>query len=232
MIFASCGSESFAKSLETLKHEAIQLGIFRKVVINSINNDTDFINKHWHFISTHPRGFGYWIWKSYYILKSLENECDENEGLLYMDAGCTFGSSATTKIPEWIKMADNHPGKILAFRLTHPEFKFNKKDTIHAIFPNVDEKSMQMVGGINIFINTHKTREFVKEWHEWCIKDHYQYVTDVPSIIPNHPNFYEHRHDQAIFSLLVKKYNILNIADETYPINADNAINASRRLLS
>ena len=37
--------------------------------------------------------------------------------------------------------------------------------------------------------------------------DHF-YITDVSSQEPNHEEFKEHRHDQSIFSLLTKKYNI------------------------
>jgi hypothetical protein len=36
----------------------------------------------------------------------------------------------------------------------------------------------------------------------------YHNVDDTPSIIPNCPNFHQHRHDQSLFSLLVKKNNL------------------------
>ena len=38
----------------------------------------------------------------------------------------------------------------------------------------------------------------------------YHNIDDTPSIIPNYPNFKEHRHDQSIFSLLTKKYNLFS----------------------
>jgi hypothetical protein len=44
------------------------------------------------------------------------------------------------------------------------------------------------------------------------------YVDDSPSILPNLLVFEEHRHDQAIFSLLAKKYDITTIPDETWNV--------------
>ena len=33
-------------------------------------------------------------------------------------------------------------------------------------------------------------------------------ITDRPSIVPNNPDFIDHRHDQSLLSVLVDKYNI------------------------
>jgi hypothetical protein len=38
----------------------------------------------------------------------------------------------------------------------------------------------------------------------------YHLIDDSPSIIPNHPSFREHRHDQSIFNMFVKKLNLHN----------------------
>jgi hypothetical protein len=80
-----------------------------------------------------------------------------------------------------------------------------------------DINELQHVGGINFFKNTPNTIDLVKEWQQICSEDNYHYIDDSPSVKPNHNIFKEHRHDQSIFSLLVKKYNhfcVLN--DETY----------------
>ena len=40
--------------------------------------------------------------------------------------------------------------------------------------------------------------------------NNYNLIDDSPSIATNYNTFREHRHDQSIFSLLVKKYNLIN----------------------
>ena len=46
------------------------------------------------------------------------------------------------------------------------------------------------------------TTEFLTDWYS--IACNYHFVDDSPSIHPNDPSFREHRHDQSIFSLLIK----------------------------
>jgi hypothetical protein len=53
-----------------------------------------------------------------------------------------------------------------------------------------------------------KTRNLVNEWYE--LSCDYHNINDDPSILPNSQWFKEHRHDQSIFSLLTKKYNLFS----------------------
>ena len=53
-----------------------------------------------------------------------------------------------------------------------------------------------------------ETVDLVNEWYN--ISCNYHMIDDTPSIIPNVGSFKEHRHDQSIFSLLTKKYNIFS----------------------
>jgi hypothetical protein len=58
------------------------------------------------------------------------------------------------------------------------------------------------------FLVCNETRVLVNEWYE--ISSDYHNIDDSESIIPNFECFLEHRHDQSIFSLLTKKYNIFS----------------------
>jgi len=84
-------------------------------------------------------------------------------------------------------------------------------DTILAVHA-LDGKYMdrrQRNGGTNMFLVCDKTRELVNRWYEFCCD--YHLIDDSPSVVPNLPEFIEHRHDQAVFSLLTKKCNYLVI---------------------
>jgi hypothetical protein len=54
---------------------------------------------------------------------------------------------------------------------------------------------------------------FIDEWLTYS--EDYRLITDSPNEcgLNNYPEFYDHRHDQSILSLLGRKYNIKNIPD-------------------
>ena len=66
--------------------------------------------------------------------------------------------------------------------------------------------TQQRQGGTNMFLICKKTRNFVKEWYN--IACNYHLLNNSPSKNKNLNCFKEHRHDQSIFSLLSKKYNL------------------------
>jgi len=230
MIFTSFGCNKYEKAIDRITREAQNTNLFRKICTHKFFSlqfmirHCMFVIKHWTFILNNPRGFGYWIWKPYIILHTLEHECNENEALLYLDAGCSFGAFASTKIPELFENTTN----ILGYQLPHMEYQYTKRDTIEEIYPEVDIYSGQTMGGVILLINTHETRRFVKEWYNYAIKDNYRYINDV-SLLPNYEGFIDHRHDQSIFSLLVKKYNIMTVPDDTYHEDTLFYIKASRK---
>ena len=63
---------------------------------------------------------------------------------------------------------------------------------------------------------TNTTVSFAREWLHYAQQKHL--IDDSPSVLPNAPGFEEHRHDQAIYSLLVYKYGLqLVLEDQTDP---------------
>jgi hypothetical protein len=52
------------------------------------------------------------------------------------------------------------------------------------------------------------TRQFVAEWLKWCLFEGGRLIDDSPSRAPNHPEFQEHRHDQAILTTLAYREGI------------------------
>ena len=62
-----------------------------------------------------------------------------------------------------------------------------------------------------VFYVNDKTRQLVNEWYK--ISSIYHLIDDSESVSKNNPSFRQHRHDQSIFSLLTKKYNIFSKKD-------------------
>jgi hypothetical protein len=60
--------------------------------------------------------------------------------------------------------------------------------------------------GANLIKVCDKTRKLVDEWYKLC--NDYHLINDAESINHNIDKFKEHRHDQSVYCLLTKKYNI------------------------
>lgn len=156
------------------------------------------------------RGAGYWLWKPYFINRAI-GHCQDGDILIYSDSGV-----------EWISpvfnIIDAMDQDIFLFSNGHQHVHWCKMDVLEAInrldiqqtdcgtFYGEDYQKFQQVQASVIFFKVNqKTRDFVKEWLLWCQMP--GFIDDSPSKLSNHPEFAEHRHDQAILTCLQIKYN-------------------------
>ncbi len=156
------------------------------------------------------RGSGYWLWKPYFILKTL-TKIEEGDFLFYMDSGVIFLGKPET----YIKKLNSAKKDILLFDNCPNRF-YVKKDVY--VIMNMDEKyrdETHIDAGLGIIIrNTKESRKFISEWLTYCTDE--RLITDIPSIHGEFPDFKDHRHDQAILSMLYHKHpsEILLIGDD------------------
>lgn len=137
-----------------------------------------------------PRGSGYWLWKPYIILDTLQRMI-EGEILVYADAGVEFVAPVRHII-------DRMDQDIWLFGNQYQHVHWCKGDVMKAL--NCFDSGSQVQASVIIIRNTTKAREFVDEWLTWCTVS--GMIDDNPSKVPNHPEFREHRHDQAILTSL------------------------------
>lgn len=139
------------------------------------------------------RGAGYWLWKPYFILRAL-NELKDGNYLVYSDAGIEFVNSIKN-------ITDRMTGDIWLFGNQYQHVHWCKGD---AIMPNLefynDKYHFQVQASVIIIRNTKNARTFVDSWLHHCCKP--GLIDDSQSMTPNHPDFKEHRHDQAILTSL------------------------------
>jgi hypothetical protein len=205
--------------------QAKSTDIFTKLILytlDDLKNDNNFWSKHHKFITENKRGCGYWIWKPYLIKKNMEN-MNNGDILLYIDCGCEIDKKEkdyllqcinkvkTDKIIGTIARTNIFGNKIFGTKIKiEIEKHWNKRDLIEKLNMNNANylNSPQREGTTILFLVCDETRALINEWYELCCD--YHNIDDTPSIIPNYPNFKEHRHDQSIFSLLTKKYNLFS----------------------
>jgi hypothetical protein len=176
---------------------------------------TEYYTKHKDFIKSNRRGNGYWIWKAYYVYNELQ-KLDDDDILLYLDCGFEINEKGIERFLWYIEETKNKGNLFFYLEDKHTDKKWNKMDTIKKI--QVDENLLeepQVISGA-FFIKKNKENMLLfKEWYDIC--QDYQMINDMPSIEKNFYEFIEHRHDQSVLSLLVKKYNMNRIFDETWP---------------
>ncbi len=160
------------------------------------NIEPAYYEKHKEILSQR-RGGGYWLWKPYFILKTLEM-MPENDVLLYVDSSGVF-RDGILKLLELAKEND-----ITVFPNFHLNRGMMKKSVIDKMVDG-DESyldKIQLDGSMVLLRNTAKSRAIIEQWLKYC--EDPELLTDIPSK-NEYPDFIDHRHDQAILSIIYHK---------------------------
>jgi hypothetical protein len=153
------------------------------------------------------RGSGYWLWKPYIILETLKLARD-GDVVIYLDSGDYFknvpeGRDNLITLLERLRGSSNC---ICLVNNIHSNLHYIKRDAY--IHMGMDAakywNSIHRDASFMVFIKNPTTLTFVQEWLELCQNE--QLLTDSPSQKPNLAEFREHRHDQALLTLLSYKY--------------------------
>jgi len=204
------GSQNYYDAIERLKTQSSSLELFDNIYCytdTDLKNDTNFWNNHSDFIINNNKGFGYWLWKPYIIKKTIEN-MNDGDILLYIDAGCEIDIKKKENFIYYFELIKQ---EILIGTLTHYMEKFLTKADLFLELDLLDDKyvnTIQHQAAALLFLVCDKTRNLVNEWYEiGCV---YHNIDDSPSNSKTLICYKEHRHDQSIFSLLTKKYNLFS----------------------
>ncbi|WGK68771.1 hypothetical protein P0082_09820 [Candidatus Haliotispira prima] len=193
--------KNYKKSQRLNSKTGLKYGGMSKVISYSpsdIEQDFYLSNKK---ILDNKRGNGYWLWKPYFIKKTLE-QIDWNDYLFYCDSGSYFIDSVSH-----LKEIDQD---IVPFELIHIEKMYTKRDIF--IIMDCDQPkytdTSQRLASFILWKKTPFTMKFIDEWLFYS-KDE-RLITDNDNIMrkSNYKIFKDHRHDQSIFSLLTKKHEI------------------------
>lgn len=180
------------------------------------------------------RGLGFWAWKPRIILDFLTDKTDglahpeEGDTLIYADAGIEFIAPVQhiTDRMDWYGKPQND---VWLFGNSWEHAHWCKRDVVEAVWPGarfpfgfgtyldagVPEPQLawlsfgkQCQASVIFFRVSDYSRKFVKEWLDWCLFEGGRLIDDSPSRAPNHPEFREHRHDQAILTTLAYREGI------------------------
>ena len=154
------------------------------------------------------RGNGYWLWKPYFILKTLKEKLNDGDYLLYTDAAILYMNS-TYQVIEFLK---EQKAEMWMNLLIFKEKIWSKRDAF--VLLGVDlpffRETNQYMAGIQIYRKSKYTEKILEELLYYSQDK--RLITDMKNTqnFPNYKGFRDNRHDQTILSLLIKKYRIAN----------------------
>jgi len=167
------------------------------------------------FARLHPRGFGYWVWKPWVILRVMK-QAKPGDIVFFLDAGCTVHTSPTSRQRyDWYLERIRTQGSL--FFYDTPELHWTKREVMEYFkLDSGDIRSGQIVGGLQGHLVSPSSIEFIQAWLNACTVDSGRLLVDVTDASKEDERFIEHRHDQSVLSCLAKTRKIEAIPNETY----------------
>jgi hypothetical protein len=198
-------SKNFRKQQRFNSASGLKEGLFDKVISYSPRDiEQEFLKKNKKILNQ-ERGSGYWLWKPYFIKKILDS-LSYGDFLFYCDSGSYFIRPINPLIDIMIKDGL----ELMVFGLTDKEKIWTKRDAF--VLMNCDStkysETNQRLSGFSLSKKSSFAINFINEFLYFAQDE--RIITDIENQCgyPNYPGFTEHRHDQSIFSLLTKKYDL------------------------
>ena len=187
---------------------------FEVIVYQKSQIDRNFSETHKHIL-TQPRGGGYWLWKPYIINDTLK-KINYGDYLFYLDCkyyiykdfSYLYKDIEQENIIVWKNKPNEHSWFMKNWCKMDVIAQANMYETI---FNNNKEDCW---AGAVFCKKTDYTMDIISQWLNLCVIPHN--ITDSPSLMQNHHEFKEHRHDQSLLSVVLYKNNI-------QPKHMDNA---------
>lgn len=219
MIYAmACADDNYMPSAKFQLETALKKGkVDKAMCFNIADMDKEFQNKNRMILeSGGGRRKGCYLWKPYFVNKAL-NDIGDGDFLIYMDGAGGYYRSSAAYIAAY--MDKNNVDMVGSRRFKYLEKHWTKRDAF--VYMDCDKKEYtgqhQCWAGMFVLRKTSNTQNIVKEWLEYA--QDYRIITDAPNTcgMDNYEGFEEHRHDQSILSLLMKKYSVAVIEDLPLP---------------
>lgn len=217
ILFITYGDKDFNISKKHLINLAKKSEIFSQCIAYSYKDLTSDFKKKYSNILSEKRGGGFWIWKHHIIKESLRL-INENDLIVYCDAGTSFNYYAKSRFLEYVEILNSsiHSNFRIESESHHLEKSWTTKELFNYFKININSEignSTQFEGGHMIFKNNNETREYLKEYENILHYDQ-NLITDFYNN-NQHGFFIESRHDQSIFSMLSKTRGCEKIQNET-----------------
>lgn len=221
--FMTYANDVFETAKKRLVKEAKDFNEFTSIDELGPENLPSWVQKKYSDILNLRRGGGYWLWRPFILHEKLK-QINDGEFIVFLDAGCKLNVQGKKRFFEYIDLLDNNENNygLISFQLNNCLEKVWSKKAVIEYF-NVDNSILntnQFIGGIQIIKKNQHSINILKEWYK---NMKYELINDVTG--KEEEYFRENRHDQSIYSILVKKYGSIKIPDETFFFDWKDGIN-------
>ena len=218
MIYAmTCADDHYAPVGKFQLETAVKKGKVDKVLFYNLNEmDEKFKEKNHRILNAGgKRRKGCYLWKPYFIHRAI-SQIKFGDYLIYLDAAGNYYRSEVNQV---VMFMEKHQIEIIGSRNgRYLEREWTKRDVFLKLGCDTPQfaEQFQCYAGFVMLKKTERTVKFIEQWLEYC--QDYNMITDCPNMMgkDNYEGFNEHRFDQSILSILMKKEEIPNI--EQLPI--------------
>lgn len=190
---------------------------------------TEFYHKHRAILDA-PRGSGYWLWKPYLIRRELE-DLGRGDFLVYYDVGRpVLPHTISRPLLPLLNWCESRNGGLLT-GVYAPEYGPNTRWIKRECFVSMgcDEARFwqhpQIQATYSVWQKTQLAESFLDEWLQWCTQP--GVLTDAVTRpeVRNFPDFVDHRHDQAVATLVAIRRGIRSYGDANIALPGSKDIN-------
>ena len=208
------GTNNYQNSINSLIRSSENF-FDKHIVYKPEDIDKNFFDKNKNILNQN-RGAGYWLWKPYFIQKTL-NEVNDGDIVFYVDAGNIFKYDPSFlyenfKINNGVILFDNRDG--MSCGNDAKNYISCKKDAFVLMGCDDDKyiNGIHLNASYQIYLKNNNSLNFIGEYLNYC--ENINIITDTPNQYgDNYPGYHDHRHDQSILSLLAIKKNITPLVD-------------------
>lgn len=235
-ILISYGDDRFRESVKRLKRQGRHSGRFDKIIMYSYDDLPDYIRSS--PLMAFSRGGGFWVWKPYIIYQTLL-KCQEGDVVYYLDAGCSINKDSS----EWDVFQELMKSNNAIFFKYRSAYEYPGWREVCSREENCSPQIVHWMSPacVEFFARNFGNEDFLTCAKIWCGAIIIKRTSPLLAVLEEwyritlfHPNlvidpfggeqdelpdtFNVHRHDQAILTPLVWRYQQhdgLCILDET-----------------
>jgi len=225
VVHVSFGTEEFSEALRKLRNSAEKFGI-KVRQYDSRHSVVRQAFEHSPEIMRQRRGAGYWLWKPYILLDTMD-QVKPGTIIIYTDAGQRY-------------IAD--PGPLFSLARSQDVVLFHSRNFVQRawtkrdcfVLLEADEArywdATQLDASIQLYRAGPRARDFLLELRK-AMSDP-QVLCDGPNNcgLPNFEEFRGHRHDQSILTILAIKHGIQTFPSPKYRVNKTLSKDANKAL--
>lgn len=204
-----------AAATKRFNRQALKSGFFETVSVFSESSHllSDWITECDKRIGL-GKGFGYWTWKPV-LLQGIFDGLRQGDILIYSDIGNFVNHRGRKRFQEYVEMLRSGRASLIAFwqdRTAHGariEEAWTKEDAFTFFSLGVNHpqrKTPQFCANLLIFLVNDTSGSVIADWADLAKNETWLFTDECAA--PNQPQFLDHRHDQSILSLILKRHGV------------------------